>query len=249
MRGVFGVDVERLNALNALDGLTVATLVTHTPVAVRQMVATVKIIPFAVPEATVRAAEAIAAEGAPILRIDALPETRVALVFSGSVSLKDRLLTDFAPLVERLERLSAQIVRTEFVALETAEGEAALARMFEELWTAAAPPDLIVLAGETAIMDRHDSVPAALERAGGRVHAVGAPVDPGNLLMLGDLRGIPVMGAPGCARSRKLNVIDWVLPRLLVGDTLTRAEIAALGHGGLLEDAPERPHPRSRSEH
>jgi molybdenum cofactor cytidylyltransferase len=64
--------------------------------------------------------------------------------------------------------------------------------------------------------------------------------------MLGYLGGVPVLGAPGCARSRKINIIDWVLPRLLVGEALTRADIFALGHGGLLEDAPERPAPRSK---
>jgi len=53
-----------------------------------------------------------------------------------------------------------------------------------------------------------------------------------------------VVGAPGCARSRKINIVDWVLPRLLAGDRLTRADINALGHGGLLEEAPERPMPR-----
>ena len=95
-------------------------------------------------------------------------------------------------------------------------------------------------------MAARDIMPRALERAGGRLTCVGAPVDPGNLLMLGYIGDVPVLGAPGCARSRKVNVVDWVLPRLLVGDRLTRADIVALGHGGLLEDVPERPLPRSR---
>jgi molybdenum cofactor cytidylyltransferase len=77
------------------------------------------------------------------------------------------------------------------------------------------------------------------------VVAFGAPVDPGNLLLLGYLGGVPVVGAPGCSRSPKPNVIDLVLPRLLAGDRLGRADLAALGHGGLLEDVPERPMPRA----
>jgi molybdenum cofactor cytidylyltransferase len=101
--------------------------------------------------------------------------------------------------------------------------------------------ELIVLAGETAIMDRHDLLPRAVERAGGSVECVGAPVDPGHLLMLAYLDETPVVGAPGCARSRKTNIVDWVLPRLLAGERLTRPDIIALGHGGLLEDVPERP--------
>ncbi|HLO29282.1 MAG TPA: hypothetical protein VK249_09115, partial [Anaerolineales bacterium] len=103
---------------------------------------------------------------------------------------------------------------------------------------------LILLAGETAIMDAHDIVPRAVMRAGGHVESVGAPVDPGNLLMLAYLDDVPVVGTPGCARSRKTNIIDWILPRLLVGDRLTRRDIIALGHGGLLQDIPERGMPR-----
>jgi len=77
------------------------------------------------------------------------------------------------------------------------------------------------------------------------VTCFGAPVDPGNLLLVGYLGPVPILGAPGCARSRKVNVVDWVLPRLLAGDRLTRADIVSLGVGGLLEDVPERPMPRA----
>ena len=103
---------------------------------------------------------------------------------------------------------------------------------------------LLLLAGETAIMDAHDIVPRAVVRAGGHVESVGAPVDPGNLLMLAYLHDVPVVGAPGCARSRKTNIVDWILPRLLVGDRLTRRDIVELGHGGLLQDVRERGMPR-----
>ena len=104
---------------------------------------------------------------------------------------------------------------------------------------------MLILAGETAIMDRLDIAPRAIERAGGSIECFGAPVDPGNLLLLAECDGVPVLGAPGCARSPKANIVDLVLPRLLAGDRLTRRDIAAWGHGGLLEDVPERPLPRS----
>jgi len=67
-------------------------------------------------------------------------------------------------------------------------------------------------------------------------------------LMLGYLGATPVLGAPGCARSKKINIIDWVLPRLLAGDHIKRSEIVRLGHGGLLEDSPQRPMPRDKVE-
>jgi molybdenum cofactor cytidylyltransferase len=228
--------------MNQLDGLTVATLQAHSPVRPNQIVATVKIIPFAMPEAVVARAEAIAASGPPMLRVDALPKRSVSVIFSGSPALRDRLTADFAPLLERLENLGAQVVSLDFVPLEDEYGEASLARTLEA--RRAAGSEMMVLAGETAIMDRHDLVPRAVERAGGQVEAFGAPVDPGNLLMVAYLGQVPVVGAPGCARSRKVNIVDWVLPRLLAGDHLTKGDLTALGHGGLLEEAPERGMPR-----
>lgn len=243
--GVLRVDAVRLAALNECEGITLATLGTHAAVRPRQMVATIKIIPFAVPVATIEAAERLGhAGGQPLLRVDALNPQPVGLILSGSPSIREKLLDEFAPLVERVTALGARLLIPHFIPLEDEAGEAALAAQLAA--EAQAGARLILLAGETAIMDRYDIVPRALERAGGRVECVGAPVDPGNLLMLGYLGSVPVLGAPGCARSRKLNIVDWVLPRLLAGDVLTRADIFALGHGGLLEDAPERPAPRSR---
>ena len=93
-------------------------------------------------------------------------------------------------------------------------------------------------------MDRHDIAPRAIERAGGEVACFGAPVDPGNLLLLAYLGPVPILAAPGCARSRKENVVDRVLPRLLAGERLSRGDIVSMGQGGLLEDVPERPMPR-----
>lgn len=240
------MDGARLQRLNELEGVTLATLAANTPVRPPQMVATVKIIPFALPEATVAAAEALAAEGGPLLRVDALPRRSVSLIFSGSPSMREKLTTDFAPLLERLEALGAQVASLDFVALDDEAGEQALARALEA--RRAAGTELIVLAGETAIMDRHDIVPRAVARAGGHVEVLGAPVDPGNLLMLAYLDSVPIVGAPGCARSRKANIVDWVLPRLLAGDRLTRADITGLGLGGLLEEIPERPMPRQKTD-
>jgi molybdenum cofactor cytidylyltransferase len=240
--GILRVDAARLERLNQHEGLTLATLTANTPVRPNQMVATVKVIPYALPGAVVAAGESIAAEGEPVLRVDRLPPRSVSLVFSGSPSLREKLTADFAPLLERLEALGAQVASLDFVPLEDLTGEVSLARTLQA--RLAAGTEMVVLAGETAIMDRHDIVPRAIERAGGHVEALGAPVDPGNLLMVAYLGQVPVVGAPGCARSRKANIVDWVLPRLLAGDHLTRADITRLGAGGLLEEIPERPMPR-----
>jgi len=166
------------------------------------------------------------------------------LILSGAEAAQERVVSSFRDsLRPRLEALGSEIGPVDFIPLEDEEGVAALAEAIERQVEDGV--DLILLAGDTAIMDRNDLAPLALERAGGEVECFGAPVDPGNLLMVGRCGDVPVVGAPGCARSSKGNIVDQVLPRVLVGDRLTAEEVASWGHGGLLEDVPERPLPRS----
>ncbi|MBI3360381.1 MAG: molybdopterin-binding protein [Chloroflexi bacterium] len=243
--GVARIDAGRLARINEAEGITLATIPGHSAARARQIVATVKIIPYAVPERDVARAEAIAA-GKPVVQIDPLPPKTVGLILSGSQSIRERIQSDFTPpLRDRVAALGSEITAIDFISLEDESGEMTLAERLAD--HARAGAGLIILAGETAIMDRHDIAPRAIERAGGEVTCFGAPVDPGNLLMVGYLGDVPIMGAPGCARSRKTNVVDWIIPRLLAGDRLTRADIVALGHGGLLEEIPERPMPRGDS--
>src|SRR6266498_987478 len=240
--GILRIDVDRLGRINEQEGITLATITSHFPVYARQIVATIKIIPYAVPEATLSEVERIAGEDKPIVYVNALPSRSVGMILSGSNSLHGRLVADFAPLRERIEKLGSSVDRTDFVALDDEADEAALADMLNKQLSIGIR--LILLAGETAIMDAHDIVPGAVMRAGGQIESVGAPVDPGNLLMLAYIDQVPVVGAPGCARSRKTNIVDWILPRLLAGDRLTRRDIVELGHGGLLQDIHERGMPR-----
>lgn len=241
--GLLRLDPERLRQLNSIPGITLATLANNAVVSDGKTAATVKIIPYAVPERSVAQAEEIAVGG--LLSVDPLPARKVGVILSGSPFSKDRVVDGFTPaLKNRLEALGATLDSQAFVPLEDDRGEVALAREIQAQIEAGL--EMIILAGETAIMDRYDITPRAVERAGGEVACFGAPVDPGNLLMLGYMGDVPILGAPGCVRSPKANIIDLVLPRLLVGDRIGQADIVALGHGGLLEDVPERPMPRSR---
>ena len=242
-QGVLRVDVARLHQINEIEGLTLASLQNHATVERKSMVATIKVIPFALPANEVAAAIAIA--NTPMIWLDPLPARRVTLIVSGSPAARDRIVRDFSePIRTRLEALGSQLTEVHFVPLEDEHGEMALAQLLTRSAQNADQCNMVILAGDTAIMDRHDIAPRAIERAGGRIVCFGAPVDPGNLLLIAQLGPLPILGAPGCVRSRKLNVVDWVLPRLLVGDQLSRSDIASLGAGGLLEDVRERPMPR-----
>lgn len=241
--GVLRVDAARLAQVNACAGTTLATLLSQTAVSPHKMVGTVKILPYAIPEKTVQSVEIIA--HTPLLHVTPLLPRRVALILSGSPSTRERILKGFdKPLRGRLEALGSSVHSVDFVPLEDEQGEIELARLLQQ--RRQEHVDLIILAGETAVMDRYDIQPRAIERAGGYIESFGAPVDPGNLLVMAYLDEMPIMGAPGCARSLKPNIVDWVLPRLLAGDHLTHADIFALGHGGLLEDVAERPSPRKK---
>jgi molybdenum cofactor cytidylyltransferase len=139
---------------------------------------------------------------------------------------------------ERLKPAGAAIVAERRVAHE----QAAIAKAIEEVLREGA--ELVLVFGASAIADRRDAIPAAVAAVGGTVEHFGMPVDPGNLLLMGQVRGKPVLGAPGCARSPKENGFDWVLMRLLAGVPVPRETIAAMGVGGLLMEIVTRPQPR-----
>ena len=120
--------------------------------------------------------------------------------------------------------------------------QVALARAIDELLKAGA--ELVIVFGASAIADRRDVIPAAIEAVGGDIEHFGMPVDPGNLMLIGKARGQPVLGAPGCARSPKENGFDWILMRLLAGLPVTRADVTGMGVGGLLMEIVTRPQPR-----
>ena len=250
--GLLRVDEARLLQINLCEAVTLGTLPNHAVVTPDKMVATLKIVAYGVPESVVREAETIGQFGltghgrvSPLLRIDPLYPRRVGLILSGNTAVREKIVNGFdKALRPRLESWGSQLEQVAFVPLEDETGERELAALLAQ--QVAEGMEMIILAGETAIMDRHDIAPRAVERAGGRVTCFGAPVDPGNLLMLARLGDVPIVGAPGCARSPKQNIVDIVLPRLLAGDYLTRMDIVRLGLGGMIEDVPERPLPRRK---
>lgn len=240
--GLLRVDLDGLFALNRLDGVTLATLAQNSVVTAGRMVGTLKIIPYAISAEILRAA----LTHTRLLTLTPFPARCVGLILSGYPSGRDRIVRSFEKALRpRLEMLNAQLAETAFVPLENSTDEQTMA---DAIHAFTARHDLVILAGETAIQDRHDIAPRAIERMGGVVEAFGVPVDPGNLLLLAYAHDTPIVGAPGCARSPKSNIVDIVLPRLLAGDHLTQEDMIAYAHGGLLDDVAERPLPRRKTE-
>jgi molybdenum cofactor cytidylyltransferase len=234
--GLLRVNVEAVDRLNQIDdGITMATLATHSFVRATQMVATVKIIPFAVPDKAVKAAEAYSRSVAPIISVQSLPVRKVGLLVTAHQSQQRRIAAESTPALQaRLERLGSSIAQSDFAEHEVDDIAQAIRQQL------AARCEMILIVSTTAIIDRHDIVPLAIEQAGGEVEHFGVPVDPGNLLLVGYFAATPLIGVPGCARSTKTNAFDLVLPRLLAGDRISRRDLVRLGHGGLLEEIRER---------
>src|SRR5436190_10527944 len=242
-RGLLVFDPERLDRLNLVDEtVTLGTLPPFATVEPKQMLATVKIIPFATPEpAVARCIEAAAADG-PLLRIAPFQPRSVGLVQTRLPGLKESVLDKTRQVTEgRLAALGCRLVFEERCPHATSE----LASMIRDALGHGI--DILLIHGASAILDRRDVIPAAIVAAGGRVDHFGMPVDPGNLLLLGHVAERVVLGLPGCARSPKVNGFDWVLERLVAGLPVGSAEIMRMGSGGLLAEIPSRPLPRAEA--
>lgn len=234
--GVVAVDPDLLTALNSLDeGLTVATLPNLASVAARQMVATIKIIPYGLALRSLVAAETLLA-GQAGLALHPRRLKTAALVLTRTPGMAEKLVQKGGNAVrQRLTVLGIDLVSEVVVAHRTGPAAEALAGL---------DADILLLLTGSATSDRADVGPSAVAQAGGEIRRYGIPVDPGNLLFLGTLSGRPVVGLPGCARSPKLNGADWVLQRLVSGLTIGPADFATMGVGGLLKEIPSRPVPR-----
>jgi len=236
--GVLVVDKDAVDRLNRIDeAITFATLAAYKPVVAGEMIATVKIIPFAVAGAARDAALAAITE--PLLRVAPYRIGKVGVVSTVLPGLAAKVIDKTLKITaERLAPAGATIVAERRVPHE----RAALVRAMDEVLKAGS--ELVIVFGASAIADRRDVIPAAVEAIGGKVAHFGMPVDPGNLLMIGAVGTRPVIGAPGCARSPKENGFDWVLMRLLAGLPVPREDITGLGVGGLLMEIVTRPQPR-----
>jgi molybdenum cofactor cytidylyltransferase len=239
--GVMVVDRQGVDALNDIDpAITFATLAAYAPVVTGKMIATVKIIPFAVSGAARDKAVAAARAAKPILRVAPFRIHKVGIISTLLPGLADKVIEKTLKVTaERLAPAGAEIVAEKRVPHETK----ALARALDDVLKAGA--ELVVVFGASAIADTRDVIPAAVEAVGGRVEHFGMPVDPGNLLLVAEANGRPVLGAPGCARSPKENGFDWILMRLLAGLPIRRSDITGLGVGGLLMEIVTRPQPRA----
>ena len=235
--GILGFDPAMVAAINAIDeALTLATLPPDARVAAGEIIATIKVIRYAVAQDQLAAAAAAARP----LTVAVFRPLAIALLSTTLNGTTDKALAKAARVTrDRVEGLGCELVELPPCPHDAAD----LASRFGALPS----HDILLIAGASATVDRGDVIPAAIVAAGGHVERLGMPVDPGNLLCLGNIGDRPVIGMPGCARSPKRNGFDIVLERLVTGRSVTSHDIAMMGSGGLLPEA-ERPEPRAVAE-
>ena len=242
VHGVAVIDRAVLDAVNRIDeSITIATVSPFEAVDAKQFVATIKIIPFAVEGRVVERFAEVARDAGGLVWVAGFVRHAVGLVQTVLPTTRQKVLDKTTKVMrQRIEGLEGHLEAE----IRCAHDEGEVAGAIRTLRGQGC--DTVLIVGASAITDRRDVIPAAIEAAGGRVEHMGMPVDPGNLLLLGrDGDGAPVVGLPGCARSPKFNGVDWVLQRLLSDVPIGGSDIMAMGAGGLLKEIPSRPQPRA----
>ncbi|HUY02278.1 MAG TPA: molybdopterin-binding/glycosyltransferase family 2 protein [Rhodocyclaceae bacterium] len=239
--GIFIVDGGVIDRLNHVDeAVTIGTLSPYAPVRKGQVVATVKIIPYAVRQSRIAACRDLLAVASPPLRLAPLVPHRVALIMSESSGTTPGILDKtLAVTRQRLEDLGSQLA----LELRCAHQTGAIGAALEQ--ALAAGCELILVSGAAVTKDRGDVVPAAIVALGGEISHFGMPVEPGNMLLLARIGTLPVINLPGCARSRRTNGFDWLLHRLLAKIPVSGSDVMSMGVGGLIrspvDESEEQP--------
>ena len=241
--GLLRVNTALIDRLNAIDeALTLGTLPDYAVVAPKDLIATIKIIPFSVAGNVLSVAEALARQNGAPFALHPFRHLKVGLVATELPGLKDSTTEKTIAVIEqRIVALTGSLLPP----VRCAHNEEAIAGALTGLLAEGA--GMLLVIGASAVLDRRDVGPAGIVRAGGEIVHFGMPVDPGNLICIGRIKDIPALVLPGCARSPKLNGIDFILTRLFAGVKVTSADIMRMGVGGLLKEMDNRPLPREKA--
>ncbi|KLU58969.1 molybdopterin molybdenumtransferase [Peptococcaceae bacterium CEB3] len=226
--GLLNVAEETVDDLNSMEYIVLATLHSHRPVEKGAKVAGTRVVPLMIEESILAEAERVAqAHSGPVLEVKPLRSWKVGVVTTGSEVYHGRIKDKFGPVVRaKIESWGSTVIGQSF-----ADDDIPMIqeRIREHLDNGA---EMVLVTGGMSV-DPDDVTPTAIRELGGELVTYGSPVLPGAMFLLAYLGDIPVMGLPGCVMYSKTTVFDLVAPRVLVGEHLTKRDIAKLGHGGL----------------
>ena len=230
--GFFRVDVERLEAVNSVDELMIATRHTNVPVRAGDKLAGTRVIPLVIDEARLREAEAICG-GKPLLELLPYKLKTCGLITTGNEVSKGLIEDAFTPVI--LRKLAAYGIEVTHHCLPGDDMDAITQAVLDDR---AAGVDMILCTGGMSV-DPDDRTPGAIKATGCEIVTYGAPVLPGAMFLLGYFDdGTPVMGLPGCVMYAKTTIFDLMLPRIAAGVRVTKRDLKKLGNGGLCLSCP-----------
>lgn len=234
-QGLLHVDVDALRRVNAFPDVALATLHTMQEVKPGQAVGGTRIIPLFIEEEKIAALERETA--APFISVLPFRSMKVGIVTTGSEVFHGRIKDGFGPVLrKKFAALGCTVTGQEIVNDDIAMISAAIRRFIDS------GADMVACTGGMSV-DPDDRTPAAIRAAGGEVESYGAPMFPGAMFLLAHIGQVPVLGLPGCVMYHKASIFDMIVPRLLAGISVSRADIAALGHGGFCSGCAECHYP------
>lgn len=231
--GLFVVDTKRLLAINSMDQMMIATRSSMQYVRAGDKLAGTRIIPLVIEKEKMQAVSDIADIASPLLELRPILRRKVGVVTTGGEVYRGRIQDTFTPVIEeKLKAYGAGMMHHRIVPDDKERIVEAIGEMRK------AGVDMVVCTGGMSV-DPDDMTPAAIRDSGAEIVTYGAPVLPGAMFLLGYFGdGMPIMGLPGCVMYAKATIFDMLLPRALADVRITRAEIAALGNGGLCLNCP-----------
>lgn len=225
-KGLLKINLDPLDKLNELGDMILATIHGNRPVDQDDLLGGYRIVPLIIEKGQIEEAEKILREGGPIFKVKAFKSLKTALIITGSEVYKGRIEDKFGPVIEgKIKNYRSEIIYRTIVPDE-------LDLIKEEVVKAKAMgAELIVVTGGMSV-DPDDKTPGAIKATGAEIISYGTPVLPGAMLLVSYLGETPVLGLPGCVMFSKITSFDLILPRIFVGERVSKKDIVRLGYGG-----------------
>ena len=235
--GLLKVNTEALYRFNLLGEVMCATLHDNTPVSKGEQVAATRLIPLISERQIVDQAVAIARDAGGLLQVKQMRAARAGLVITGSEVFYGRIKDSFEPVLrEKLGKLGSKVIKVGFAPDDAELIAAEITACLE------AGADLIITSGGMSV-DPDDVTRAGIMQAGATDICYATPVLPGAMFLTGRIGEVPVLGLPACGMFHRITVFDLILPRVLCGETITREDLARMGHGGLCRNCKKCQYP------
>jgi hypothetical protein len=224
--GLLKIDEDLLYRFNTLGNLILSTLPSNRYVKEGEVVAGTRTIPLVVNKDLIEQAEAIC-KNKPIVTILPVPPRRIHLIVTGSEVFTGRIKDGFDPVVKRkVKEMGSDLEATKFAPDDPDQIAGHIRESRRD------GVNLILVSGGMSV-DPDDQTPEGIRRSGASVECHGFPVLPGSMFLLAYLQDTPILGLSGCVLHDPVTAFDFLLPRLLAGERVSRSDIIALGIGGL----------------